>query len=492
MNQWRAKLCLTERRAFARQPGLNLSSTPGLLLSLLGLFAGILSVQAQIDIGSRLELFVDEYLIAESEGMSLQLQQPESQEVVLVTGEPWEGNTCAYYTIFEDQGLYRMYYRGTHYDEVAKRGTHPEVTCYAESRDGIHWIKPRLGLFEFGGSTANNIVWDGVGTHNFTPFRDANPDCPPEARYKALARGRSLRKGDTSSQHGLFIFQSPDGIHWSLMRDEPVITEGAFDSQNLAFWDPVRKEYRDYHRFFSNGVRDILTCTSRDFVNWTDPVPLNYGDAPREHLYTNAIQPYFRAPHLFIGFPTRYLPKGSQVEPVLMTSRDALNFHRWAEPVIPQTAPKDRLGNRSNYMTWGMLHLPHAPREISVYATEAYYTGPDSRLRRFTYRVDGFVALTPEDRTGIVTTKPLVFAGRELLVNARSQKGGSVRVELQTEAGTPIPGFRLQDCEPIVGNEIASQVSWRSGKTPLLLTGVPVRLKFEVTKAEVFSMKFQY
>ena len=59
-----------------------------------------------------------------------------------------------------------------------------------------------------------------------------------------------------------------------------------------------------------------------------------------------------------------------------MTSRDGVLFRRWSEELIPITAPKDRDGNRSNYMTWGLLQLPGNDRELSVYATEAYYAGP--------------------------------------------------------------------------------------------------------------------
>ena len=43
---------------------------------------------------------------------------------------------------------------------------------------------------------------------------------------------------------------SPDGVHWEMMQDEPIITDGKFDSQNLAFWDEVRSEYRAYIRDF--------------------------------------------------------------------------------------------------------------------------------------------------------------------------------------------------------------------------------------------------
>ena len=78
----------------------------------------------------------------------------------------------------------------------------------------------------------------------------------------------------------------------------------------------------------------------------------------------------------------------------LMVSRNGTSFHRYAEAVILTTAPQDRAGNRSNYMAWGLLQLADTPKEWSVYAKEAYYAGPGSRLRRFVYRPDGLVALT--------------------------------------------------------------------------------------------------
>ncbi|MBI2477731.1 MAG: hypothetical protein HYV60_03510, partial [Planctomycetia bacterium] len=363
------------------------------------------SAAEPLQIASRLELFADDYAIDKLDGdAALHLHRPEPQEVVLVTDKPWEGNTSAYYTIFRDGDLYRAYYRGSHWDEVAKKAAHPEVVCYAESKDGIHWTKPDLGLFEFGGSKQNNIVWDGIGTHCFAAFKDTNPDCAEDARYKGIARGRPTGK------KGLYVFKSPDGLHWTRIKDEPVITNGYFDSQNLAFWDASARTYREYHRTFVDGVRAIMTGTSSDYVNWTEPVLLNYGDAPNQHLYTNAVQPYDRAPHILLGFPTRYLPaEGQRVEPTFMASHDGLNFKRWLDPVIPEDAPQDRGGNRSNYMTWGLVQLPGNDKEYSVYATEAYYTGPDSRVRRFTYRVDGFVSLRGGGQGGSLVTKPLVF-----------------------------------------------------------------------------------
>ncbi len=142
------------------------------------------SAAEPIDIGSRLEPLVDNFLIDQLSGTAkLKLHRPQPREVILVTDKPWEGNTSAYYTVFRDGELFRMYYRGSHYDTKTKKATHPEVTCYAESKDGIHWTKPSLGLFEFDGSKQNNIVWDGIGTHCFAVFKDGNPACPSDARY---------------------------------------------------------------------------------------------------------------------------------------------------------------------------------------------------------------------------------------------------------------------------------------------------------------------
>ena len=182
--------------------------------------------------GNARELFADGYLISEISGdLKQHLHRPEPKEVVLTTDTPWEGNTCAYYTIFRDGNLFRMYFRGSHYDHKTKKPGHREVTCYAESKDGIKWTKPNLGLFSFNGSKENNIVWDGIGTHCFVAFKDTNPDCPAEARYKGIAAAYA-----PEHKMGLYVFQSPDGIRWKQIRKDPVVTQfhWAYDSQNIA------------------------------------------------------------------------------------------------------------------------------------------------------------------------------------------------------------------------------------------------------------------
>lgn len=445
-----------------------------------------------LKLGSTPHLFVDHYLLEELGELKLKLQQPKAQEVVLVTDQPWEGNTCAYYTVFQDGDLYRMYYRGSHWDTTLKESTHPEVVCYAESRDGTHWHKPNLGICEYEGSKQNNIVWDGIGSHNFTPFLDTNPECPAKSRFKALGRGRSLRPGDQESEHGLFAFQSPDGLHWELMHDEPVITEGAFDSQNLAFFDAKTGKYREYHRWFNKGVRDIMLCTSEDFINWTNPKGLNYGQAKPEHLYTNAITPYFRSPDLYIGFPTRYLPnEGQRVEPIFMSSRDGRNFSRWNDPLIPEDAPEDRNGNRSNYMANGILQLPRQPEELSVYASEAYYTGPDSRLRRFTFRLDGFSSLHSNKKPGVAITKEFAIEHSELWINFKTSDIGEIRISIIDPDGKPLDGFNQDQCIPMRGDHIAYQVKWKTHDNLSSLIGKSARIQIKMSDSDLYSMQFR-
>jgi len=460
------------------------------LLLPLTLFLSSALAQEPIDIGQRWEPLVDNYLIDRTKGqIELRLHSPTMQEVVIVHDRPWEGNTCGYHTIFRDGELCRMYYRGWNHNSKTQKQAHPAVVCYAESTDGINWKKPDLNLIEFAGSKSNNIIIADFGTHNFTPFKDTNPDCPPGAKYKAVARG------EDEGHKQLFAFRSPDGIRWKPMQKGPIITEGAFDSQNLTFWDSLRGEYRCYFRDFRKGFRDIKTATSGDFIHWTKPVWLDYGDAPAEHLYTNQIQPYYRAPHIFIGLPTRYIPqRGSLTEGLLMTSRDGRTFHRWGEAVIRPGRNKDKWQNRSNYIWLGMVEtassIPGAGKELSIYSNESYYEGRGARTRRYTYRIDGFVSLAASLAGGEAVTRPIVFEGDTLGVNFSTSAAGALQIEIQDENGKPIEGFALSDCPEIYGDEIERPVKWK-GRDLSKLARKAIRLRFVLRDADLFAFGFR-
>ncbi len=150
-----------------------------------------------------------------------------------------------------------------------------------------------------------------------------------------------------------------------------------------------------------------------------------------------------------------------------------------------------RGGNRSNYMTWGLLQLPHNDRAYSVYATEAYYAGPDSRVRRFTYRVDGFVSVHAGEQAGDIVTKPITFYGQRLTVNFATSTGGTIQIELQDVTGQPLEQLALNDCRPLQGDAVDQTVQWGKSADVGSWAGKPVCLHFRLTNANLYSFRFQ-
>jgi hypothetical protein len=482
-----------------------------------------------LDVGTRRELFVDDYLIEELSGEAeRRLQHPTPQEIALVHDAPWEGSGSGYHSIFQDGARYRMYYKAWHLDVSTGKLKlpHPLFTCYAESDDGIRWRKPELGLVEFAGSTKNNIVLASgklgnvlVDAGHPAVSKDDNPDCPPEARYKAIVRSAGPR--------GLLALRSADGIHFVPMQEAPIITQGAFDSQNLAFWDPAHGIYRAYWRTFTGGVpgrgvRAIRGATSKDFVHWSAPFDLDYSGAPLEHLYTNQIKPYHRAPHLLLGFPTRYVERGwsdamrrlperghrelrsaaearfgtALTEGLFMSSRDGRTFRRWPEAFLrPGIERAGTWHYGHQYIAWHVVEtrsgLDDAPNELSLYSSESYWTGNSSALRRYTLRLDGFVAVAAPMSGGVLRTRPLRFRGSELVLNFSTSAAGSIQVELQDLAGKPIPGRTLDDCPPLFGDAIDAPVTWKGGDDLAALAGQPVRLRIRLRDADLFALQFR-
>jgi hypothetical protein len=174
-----------------------------------------------------------------------------------------------------------------------------------------------------------------------------------------------------------------------------------------------------------------------------------------------------------------------------MTSRDGLSFrYRGDSPVIPKDAPKDRGGNRGNYMEWGLV--PTGDKEFSVYASEGYSDVGESRLRRFTYRTDGFASVRSLKKGGELLTKALLFSGQKLAVNFSTlSDGGRILVELQDTQGVRIPGFELENCDPLTGDKIHHLVTWGGRPSLPELTGKPVRLRFVMRGADAYSIKFE-
>ncbi len=92
---------------------------------------------------------------------------------------------------------------------------------------------------------------------------------------------------------------------------------------------------------------------------------------------------------------------------------------------------------------------------------------------------------------GEFITKPLVFSGKELEINYSTSAAGQIRVELQNAEGQPLPGFTLDESEPIYGDHIARVVTWKPSPELSAQAGKPVRLRFEMSDADLYSLRFR-
>jgi len=441
-------------------------------------------------------LFVDDFLIDGMGGsVERRLCHPTPRGVALEfgdAGEPWEGVYVAFHTVVKDGGRVLLYYRGCPKPLMIDES--PDgVTCVAESVDGVRFSRPKLGVVEYDNSKENNIVFEGVPSHNFAPFKDPNPDASDDQRFKAIA----FHVDHNPNDKGLCAYGSPDGLHWHPLTDKRVISDGNFDSQNLAFYDPNLNCYVCYYRDYINGFRMIKRRVSQDFLNWTDPVDLRYDDERVEDFYTNCVRPYFRAPHIYIGTPARFVATRTAIpgspssisDAVLMSSRDGRTFQRWEEGFIRPGLEPEVWTDRNNYPAWGMIQT--SPEEISLFWSE-HYRHPGNRLRRGTIRTDGFVSLhAGGGKVGETLTRPLLFSGDRLVVNYATSAVGTILVELCDVSGEAFEGFALTDAAPLFGNEIQRMVAWGGGRSDLsVLSGKPVRLRLRMLDADLYSIQF--
>jgi hypothetical protein len=441
-------------------------------------------------------------LIEDLKGAVLELQRPLDEGEVLQFNFPWEGAFSLYSTIISDESGFKAYYRGV--PNSGNDGNDAEVTCYAESKDGIHWEKPKLGIHEIGGSKDNNVILANAApiTHNFSPFLDRNPNSKSSEKYKAL--------GGTQKS-GLVAFVSSDGKHWKKVQEDPVFTQGVFDSQNVVFWSEKEGQYVCYFRSWTgkgyNGFRSVSRTTSQDFVHWTDPVPMGYGNTPYEHLYTQQTSPYFRAPHIYLAIGARFMPNRKVIsdqeaeklgvdpkyyndcsDAILMSSRGGDQYDRqFMESFIRPGVGLQNWVSRSNYPALNVVQT--GEQEMSIYVTQDY-AQPSAHLRRYSMRLDGFASLSAGYGGGEMLSKPFTFEGEALELNYSTSAAGEIMVEILDANGNKIPGYSMEECQPMIGNEISKTVYWNNSKDVSELSGTPVRMRVYLKDADLFSFKF--
>ena len=486
-----------------------------------------------INLENKRELFVDYYFIENMNDTSLKLHHPVSAGVPIKYDQPLEReSTCAsfYTTVFQDGDIFRMYYRGD-----------SRYVCYAESKDGINWYKPNISLIEHDKSKNNNIILPDCQIV-FSPFLDTKPGVPQAEKYKANMERNGFSRDPL--EKGLNFYSSADGKQFKRIQGDPAIPwtiPNHFDSQNVIFWSEVESQYVMYARYmvgndgkiidtneYSNllqnnfedlilkdrsraeYVRSTVRATSPDFVNWSEFTPMEYSDTdsitPSSQLYTNTTIPYFRANHIYISLPGRIFfgkikePKivrdhdnndfGDCSDGVLMTTRAGSNRYDFTfrESLLRPGIGDENWTTRNNYPACGVIQTGET--EMSIFV-QRHYAQKSAYLERMTLRLDGFASLNAGYEEGQMITKPLDFSGNKLELNYSTSAAGSIKVEILDVSGTPLDGYSLDDCDGLIGDEISGYVSWKGSTDLSKISGKPVRVRFVMNDADIYSLRFE-
>ena len=495
-------------------------------------------------LGRKRELFVDDFFIDRLDGeVSRRLHEPVPDDIILTLDEPHEMTNNAggsYNSLLWDGKRYIYYYRAHgRFPTPSWEGSDDFYLCAAESEDGIHFRRCQVNLLP----TGYNVVLDRSNTGQLrhvnpernvcpavsTAFYDTNPDCPADERYKMVVTNEH-------SQHGMYLFASADGFDFHLKAGPfELDPKCGYDSANQMFYDPGAGVYRLYSRGFRMAgptwKRTIMTHVTRDFIHFEQATELEFDPefdalfARGQELYTNAVRPYFRAPHILLGFPMRYVegcmtpgahtsstceqptlrrvtgdPDAvlqncedewnirvlsrpdlaarayraksqlryglASTDTVLIASRDGFHFKGWGESFIRPPAEEDSWSYGSGSVAIGMAVTPSAlghgaPDELSFYCPEANWSFNIGRIRRYHLRMDGFVSLHFGMAGGTLLTPAFTFAGGRLTLNLSTGALGGFKAEFRDGTGTPIPGWTFADAYEEIGDDLAMTARWK-------------------------------
>jgi len=466
------------------------------LAIVLVLVAGSACVHAQQlgDLSGPWQLFADDHLVAEKAGVVRTYHAFErySGNPVLRPDRPWEGSVVYVYgTVLPNESGpgYRMWYH-TWSGEYR--------ILYATSLDGLTWHKPDLGLIEYGGSTSNNILIRR--THeDHTPQVIHTPwEADPLRRYKLI----NYDYGRTPPDHvvsGYWGAWSDDGVHWNTAPANPVLVDPGDVGQFV--WDPHAQRYLGYPKKFTDvrGYRRrcVGISTTTNFESWPEStlilIPDEFDDrwvAGNQHTDFYGLSG-FAYESMYIGFLWIFrITDGGSDGPIfveLVTSRDGVNWTRQEEPRPPILD----LGTEGGWDDGMVFTTNHPLVEDGV--IKLWYGGFDethgpsgsAAIGLATLRKDGFASLDAAG-AGTVTTKKLTGLTGSLRINYAVHDDGWLRVELLDEHGRIVPGYRREDCVPLVGDSIDQVVAWQSGDD-LPLDAQPLRLRFVLNDASLYS-----
>ena len=465
-----------------------------------------------LEIGTCRQLFVDDGVIDETRGVFKTINQPVKYagNPVMIPLYPWEGKIELYGTVWrEPDGGFRMWYQGE-----GGLGTPPiekdtsaspwkgfdasnllYTIGYATSHNGVHWVRPNLGLVEYKGSKDNNLILtDAAYANVIKDDRDADPG----RLYKSLFFEARDPSGTPNMGDGVSVAFSPDGTRWTKYEGNPVITRSS-DTHVLLGWDDLHGKYVAFARpsvHEGNTTRRIGRSTSEDFIHWTDPedvlVP-DSDDPPATEFYG---MPVFKYEGLYIGQLWMYHARSeetpirfaSTVDVQLAVSRDGIVWERVGdrEPFIPNGPPGSIDAGEIYTATEPVVMGDELWFYYSPGAMEHGITGRSGPICLAKLRRDGFVSVDAGDETGTLVTKPFRCGSGPLIINA-SARGGMVSVAVLDESGTQYPGYSRQKCALFDGDSVRHRVTWKEKLSLEELKGKNVRLKFYLKDASLFS-----
>jgi len=455
---------------------------------------------AIMEVGSEKQLFIDERFVEQPVQVALKVHAAQkTDERSLVPDRPWENAALNWFSVLEDQGKYRMWYEC--YDVEGWPTSDDTSFCYAESQDGIHWVKPDLEQFTYHGSRKNNIVFRQIGTpevhsrvHGAGVFLD--PHAPPEARYKCVSQGNFAAKVPAVLRVAGMV--SADGLAWNRLARP--ICEVFADSQYSCFWDPPRGKYILYGRVNGRG-RSIGAAMSADFSRF-DPLALVCENDGNSDLYNPAALKYPEAADVYLMFPSLYRHKEDTLEIYLAVSRDG---QHWRIPDLK--TPFIALGKAGTFDS-GSLYAGQGLVKVS---DELWHYFSGSRLKhqevdmplmiqpgnerifsRARIRLDGYMSVDAGAAEGSFVTPPIRFSGGELVLNAQVRPEGKLQVGLLNEQGKPLPGLSCAECKVVSGDHVRCKIKWDGNPGLAALAGRPVRLQFRMIQASLFSFQFTH
>lgn len=497
-----------------------------------------------ISLGSQRAFFWDNGMIDTGKTTASHLvHHPLRKQVLMTFDQPWEGDGCGAFSLVFDPQLnrYRMYYEA--WQMMNSQGTEHTLSdvkyCMIESEDGLHWERPNLGLHEFNGTRENNIVlvksmFPGLRSlDSCFVMLDENPTPAVPERYKATTCYQTKNE-DGTWHRALYSLVSDDGVHF---RRYGIITEhGRFDTVNVVQWYPKTAQYhcfiRDFHhpadengvcrdvaiteeRGLNEAIRDIRVLTSRDFIHWTKPQPVQFNDVEDYPLYTNCVFPYPMNKNMLVGLPTRYVERKqwtgnfdrlcgaekrrarANIHPryglaitdcVFMCSRDGLNWHRHDDAFMspgPESGRNWVYGDC--YPAVGVLSvpadIPGADDEMSLYTKENHWMGIPADLVQYTLRWDGFVSLHAGIHPEKVVTKAFIFEGSELRINFETSARGWLKIILRE-----IQTGEVLCSDELFGNRINRIVDFDGDV--VTFSGSPVVMEIELCDADLYAFEF--